>query len=108
MSRKSESTLKLEQIKNLLFPPMKVHEAVENNETIRYMVDYSIDNNIYSVIIDLQEGNNDDVCQKTLNNCLKTLDKVRKLLDAHMELDEKSKFIVVDTLDDGPSIDEIK
>lgn len=108
MSRKSESALKLEEIKNLLFPPVKVHETVENDEKVRFMIDYSIDNNIYSVLLDLQEGNNDDVCQKTLNNCLKVLDKVRKILDAHMELDEKSKYIMVEMLDDGSSVDDIE
>lgn len=108
MAKKSEAAMKLDQIKEILFPPVKVHETVEEGEKFRYMVDYSIDNNLYSVLIDLQEGNNDDICQKTLNNCIKALDKVRKILDVHMQLDDKSKYIVVEMLDDGQSIDEIE
>lgn len=108
MAKKSEAATKLDQIKDILFPPVKIHETVEEGEKLRYMVDYSVDNNLYSVLLDLQEGNNDEICQNTLNKCIKAMDKVRKILEVNMQLDDGSKYIVVEMLDDGLSIDEIE
>lgn len=98
MARKSASEKKLEQITKILFPPTKVHETIEEGDKIKYMIDYSIDNNLYAVLIDLREGNNDKACHDTLNKCLDALIKVREILEAHMLLDKEAKYITVEML----------
>ena len=100
MARKSTSDKKLDDIKKILFPPTRVHETVEGGEKVRFMIDYSIDNNLYAALSDLQEGHNDQACQNTINKCIDALIKVRDILEASMELDKESKYIMVDILDD--------
>lgn len=95
MARQSASDKKLNEIKDLLFPTTKVEETVENGEKFKYMVDYSVDNNLYAVLIDLQEGVNDKTCHKTINNCINVLLKVRNILEAHMYLEKDAKYITV-------------
>ena len=99
---------KLDQIRNLLFPHPKLEEGVQDGESFKYQIDYSIDSNLYSVLSDLMDGNNDEVCHKTINSCLDTLDKVRKILEAYMEINDDAKYIIVDTLNDRPSVDEVE
>lgn len=96
MARKTAAEKKLDTIKSILFPPTKVQETVEEGEKIRYMIDYSVDNNLYAVLVDLQEGHNDKAVQDTLNKCITALIKVRDILEAHMLLDKESKYITVD------------
>jgi hypothetical protein len=107
MAKKSAAEKKLEDIRNILYPPTKVQETVEEGEKIRFMVDYSIDNNLYAVLIDLQEGHNDKAVQKTLNECITALIKVRDILGAHMLLDKESKYITVD-LPETFNVEEIQ
>lgn len=99
MARKTAADKKLEEIKNILFPPTKVHEQVEAGEKVRFMIDYSIDNNLYAVLIDLQEGHNDKAVQDTVNKCITALIKVRDILEAHMMLDKEAKYITVEMLE---------
>lgn len=105
--RMSESDKKLKQVADILFPKTKVLEKIEEGEKIKYMVDYSIDNNLYAALIDLQEGHNDKGCQNTINECIKALNKVRTVLEAHMFLDEEAKYIMVDMMD-TTNVEEIE
>lgn len=100
MARKSAADLKLQKISQILFPETKVFERVEDGEKIKYMVDYSIDNNLYAVLIDLQEGNNDQACQNTINKCIEALNKVRDILEASMYLEKDARYIMVDMIED--------
>lgn len=99
MARLTASDKKLNEVKELLFPKTKVEHSVENGEQIKYMVDYSVDNNLYAVLIDLQEGVNDKTCHNTINRCIDVLLKVRKVLDAQMYLEKDAKYITVDMPD---------
>jgi len=99
MARKSAADKKLEDIRNILFPPTKTNKTMEEGQQIKFMVDYSVDNNLYAALIDLQEGHNDKAVQNTINKCIDALIKVREILEAHMLLDEEAKYITVDMPD---------
>lgn len=107
MPRLNASDKKLNEVKELLFPKTKVVETMENGERIKYMVDYSVDNNLYAVLIDLQEGVNDKSCHSTLNKCIDILIKVRSLLEAQMYLEKDAKYITVD-MPDLKNVEEIE
>ena len=83
---------KLEQLKILLFP----EPQIEMEGDMEFYVDSSVDMNIESVIVDLQEGHNDVTCQKTLKNISDRLYKARKILQAYFEVDENISYVVVD------------
>lgn len=89
--------LKLEQIKNLLFPPLELNEELDRDGTvIKFHVDYSVDSNLDAALMDLQDGNNDEATQGTINEVTKRLIAVRKLLEAYAKLDSEAKYIIVD------------
>jgi hypothetical protein len=100
------SDQKLEEIKNILFPPLKLEEEVSREgDTIKFHIDYSIDTNLDAVLIDLIEGNNDAAVQKTLNNMIAKLIQVRKILDTYPELNEEAKYIIVDDGEDKKEVE---
>ena len=99
--------LKLEQIKDLLFPQLTTEEDVAKDGTIvKYHVDSSVDTNLDAALIDLQEGHNDEVVQKTINEVIKKLIEVRKLLEAYAKMDPEAKYIIVEN-PKNDSIDNI-
>lgn len=88
---------KLEQIKNLLFPQLTTEEEINNDGTIfKFHVDYSVDSNLDAALIDLQEGHNDEVVQATINEVVKKLIEVRRLLEAYAKMDPEAKYIIVE------------
>ena len=90
---------KLEQIKALLFPPLKLEEEMQNDGTpVKFHIDYSADSNLDSVLMDLQEGYNDKVAQDTINDVVKRLIEVRRLLEAYAQFDKDAKYIIVDNM----------
>ena len=94
---------KLKEIENLLFPSFATREELDkSNKPFKYHIDYSIDSNLDAALCDLQEGYNDLQVQKTINNAVKTLYEVRKLLNRYAKLDEDAKYIIVEsnTLED--------
>ena len=89
--------LKLEQIKTLLFPPLELNEELSNDGSImKFHVDYSVDSNLDAALMDLQDGQNDEVTQGTINEVIKRLIQVRKLLEAYAQIDKDAKYIIVD------------
>jgi hypothetical protein len=94
----------LEEIKNMLFPPLKVDTTVdEMGSPIKFHVDFSVDSNLDAALMDLQDGHNDAATQKTIDTITKRLHRVRKMLEAYPELDTEAKYIIVD---DGSSEDD--
>ena len=93
-NRKKEE---LEKITKLLFPELK---TVKHNEEI-YQIDYSVDMNLESALEDLRDGKNDKVAQDSINYVLKRLIEVRKILQAYPELDDRSRYVIVDCLPDA-------
>jgi len=95
---------KIEEIKNILFPPMKLKEELNEGKPFKYHIDYSIDSNLDAALIDLQEGNNDQVTQNTINAAIKKLHQIRKMLEAYSEFDKDAKYIIVDNEDQEADI----
>ena len=88
---------KLEEIKQLLFPPLELQQEVSSaGDIIKFHIDYSVDSNIDAALMDLQDGHNDPVVHSTLNKAVGKLNKVRKLLEAYAVLDKDAKYIIVD------------
>ena len=89
--------IKLEQIRQLLFPSLELNEEIgKDGSIIKFHVDYSVDSNLDAVLMDLQDGNNDEVTQGTINDVVKKLIEARKLLEAYAEFDKEAKYIIVD------------
>lgn len=94
------SDKKLEEIKNLLFPPLQLHEKMDNDGTrVKFHVDYSADSNLDAALMDLEDGNNDPVTQKTIRGVIDRLNEVRRMLEAYPQLNEEAKYIIVDDLE---------
>ena len=89
------SDVLLEEIKKILFPPIETHIDKDGN---KYHIDYSIDTNIDSVLIDLGEGYNDEVSQETLRKINKRILEIRKLLNFQQPLEEDAKYVLADDL----------
>jgi hypothetical protein len=89
------SDILLEQIKNILFPPIETHIDKEGN---KYHIDYSVDTNLDSVLIDLGEGYNDEVSQNTLKKINNRISEIRKLLDFQQQLEDDAKYVLADDL----------
>jgi hypothetical protein len=97
---KTSSDEKIEQLIAILFPPMKLEE--ENG--IKFHIDYSVDGNLDAVISDLEDGHNDKVAQDTLKDVANRLVKVRKMLEAYRELDKNAQYIIVDNMNKDEEI----
>ena len=88
---------KIEQIKSLLYPPLKLEEEFDKDGTsMKYHIDFSADSNLDAVLMDLQEGYNDKVAHDTINDVINRLSQVRKLLEAYAQLDPDARYIIVD------------
>ena len=93
----TDAEQKLEEIKQLLFPQLELHEEMDQDGSmIKYHVDYSVDSNIDAALIDLYDGNNDAIVQSTLSKAVSRLNKARKILEAYASLDKDAKYIIVD------------
>jgi hypothetical protein len=90
---------KLEQIKQILFPPCKLMEDMdEGGEFHKWQVDYSSDLNLNAALVDLQEGHNDKAVHNTIMDIEDRLIKVRDILDEHMQISKEAEYIVVENL----------
>lgn len=88
---------KLEQIRELLFPQLTTEQELSNDGSlIKFHVDNSVDTNLDAALIDLQEGNNDQIVQETINEVVKKLIEVRRLLEAYAQMDPEAKYIIVE------------
>lgn len=91
---------KIEQIKALLFPPLKLEQELSNEgDLMKFHVDYSADSNLDAVLMDLQEGYNDEAAHKTLNDVIIRLNRVRRVLEAYAQIDPEAKYIIVDNME---------
>lgn len=84
---------KLEEIKNFLFPPLRLEEK----DGMKFHIDYSIDMNLEAALDELNDGTNDEVTRKTIRKVANQLFQLRKMLEAHMLLDDEAKYIIVDS-----------
>lgn len=85
----------LQRVADLLFPALK---TIENEDGV-YQIDYSVDSNLESALTDLKDGTNDQVVQNTITKAIDALIEVRKILQAYPMLDERAKYVIIDTPD---------
>lgn len=90
---KTEAERKLQELTELLFPPLTVRTDEKGN---KFHVDYSADSNLEAALIDLEDGNNDRVTQKTIRKVADRLFDARKLLNVYNDMDRDAKYYVID------------
>lgn len=91
------SDKKLEEIRKILFPPLDTQTEMVDNKPVKFHVDYAIDSNLDAALIDLREGNNDDITQNTILKAITKLNEVRRLMEAYAQIDADAKYIIVDS-----------
>src|SRR6266566_3147363 len=92
----SEAEIKLQQVIDILFPPLTLHTDRNGN---KYHVDYSADANLEAALYDLEEGGNDEITQSTVRKVADNLFKVRQMLDIQNELNPDANYYVIDCSD---------
>lgn len=88
---KTTAEQKLEEISNILFPPLELSEK----DNIKFHIDSSADNNLDAVLCDLQDGYNDEGTHNTLKNISDRLFKVRQILESYAEFNVEAKYVVL-------------
>jgi len=91
--KKNTAEEKLDQISKLLFPH---YETQKDDQGRVFVVDYSVDSNIFAALMDLQDGNNDPIVHDILDHCNKQLMEAREILDAYSILNKKAEYVIVD------------
>jgi len=99
-SDKSVAEVKLDQIRDILFPPCDQHIDKDGR---KFQVDYSADMNLDAALTDLEEGYNDEATRKTIKKVANRIYEVRNVLQAYQELTD-SEYLIVDDLSED--IDE--
>jgi len=95
---KTTADEKIEQIINLLFPPLDLHTDKNGD---KFHIDYSVDTNLEAALMDLEEGHNDAASQKTIRNCTDRIIKVRQILEAYREIHDEAKYFIADDLEEN-------
>ena len=93
MKPHTPADVKLEQIIQLLYPPLELNYAKDGT---KFHVDRSVDTNLEAVLMDLEDGHNDKASQTTIRKVTDQLIKVRKLLEAYQEFDAEAKYFIAD------------
>jgi len=91
-----ESQKLLAEIKEILFPPLKLETITEKDgNTVRVSIDYSVDCNLDAALYDLMEDSNDQVTRDTIKNVYKRLYKVKQLLNADVAIHKDAQYLMV-------------
>lgn len=99
---------RLEQIKDILFPPSKLNEEMDKDGSLfKWQIDYSADMNLDAALTDLEDGINDPAVHNTIRDISKRLSNVRQLLDAYMELHPEARYIMVESSKDDVDVGEL-
>jgi hypothetical protein len=85
----------LQRVVDILFPALVTQEGKDGI----FQIDYSVDSNLQSALYDLEEGTNDQVVQDTIKKAIDSLIEARKVLQAYPILDQRAKYVIVDTPD---------
>ena len=86
---------------DLLFP-----QPIETtDESGTYLIDKSVDLNLQSALVDLENGVNDEVVRSTLRKVISKLGDARDMLYANYRIQEGASYLQVDPPDD--SLDKI-
>jgi hypothetical protein len=88
----TEAGRKLQEVKDILYPPCALDTVGEFKVQIEYGADYNLD----AALTDLENDANDDVSRGTIKEVCERLYKVRKILEAYVELHEDAQYMIVD------------
>ena len=91
---KTKAEVQLDKIRDVLFPPFQK----QSKEDVTFLIDFSADSNLQSVLNDLEEGHNDEIVRKTVSRVIERLIEVRKVLKTYQEFDMEAQYIIVDDL----------
>lgn len=91
--KKVELGSELERVVQILFPQLSTETLPDGTV---FHVDYSVDTNLESVLYELEDGVNTTDIHKVVNNVIKRLIEVRKLLEAYPKINENAVRIIVD------------
>jgi hypothetical protein len=91
----TEAGRKLQQVKDILYPPSKLDDIGEYKVQIEYGADYNLD----AALTDLENDSNDDISRATIREVTDRLYKVRKILEAYVELHSDAQYMIVDNLE---------
>lgn len=83
----------LERIANLLYP----EPEEKDKDGLVIVVDRSVDSNLQAALLDLADGNNDEVTRRTIKACVQRLIEVREILEAKHRVNEKARYLMIDT-----------
>ena len=86
---------------DLLFP----QPTETSDESGTYLIDRSVDLNLQSALIDLENGVNDEVVRNTIRKVITKLGDARDILYANYRIQEGASYLQVDPPDD--SLDKI-
>jgi hypothetical protein len=79
---------------NELFPDYKT-EILSDNET-KISIDASLDENLYSALMELENGDNDIIIRNTIRKAIKKLRYLREVLNIQQEIDPNTRGIIFD------------
>jgi hypothetical protein len=66
----------LRSIRDVMFPPLEIH----NVDNIDVYIDYAIDSNLEAILSDLQDGVINEATKASVRHCIKSVSRVRNLL----------------------------
>jgi len=82
----------LEQICNILFPPLELKEITEG----KCHIDRSLDTNLDVVLIDIEEGFTGPSVSGAIKDAINRLNKVRHIIGHKTEVTEPADYLFVD------------
>jgi len=81
-----------QKIADMLFP-----ERIEKEEDGQtFLIDYSVDLNLLGALVDLENGENDEITRNTIRKTYEKLCEVRRMLHAENMIQKKARYLMVD------------
>jgi hypothetical protein len=100
----TEAGKKLQQVIDILYPRPKLEEE----KGIKFQVEYGADYNLEAALTDLEHDSNDEISRATIREVCERLHKVRKILEAYVELNEEAQYMIVDNLSSDKEVKAIE
>jgi hypothetical protein len=95
---KTSSEEKLQQIQEILFPPLKSYTDKEGR---KFHIDYCADTNLQAALHDLEDDFNDENTRKTIKSVEERIINIRKVLEFGQPLDDDAEYVIADDLENN-------
>lgn len=93
---KTPAEEKLQQIQEILFPPLKRYTDKDGR---KFHVDYCADTNLQAALHDLEDDFNDENTRKTIKSVEERIINVRKVLEFNQPLDSDAQYVIADDVE---------